>query len=155
MVISLLFECSVFLIHRWQYWWEKIILWIVSFELHIQFSEFSLVYSFIISCFSIIIWQQLPKTLIFYCFSYIIREVNKKVLKVPGIEQQVKNFPLIFFCLFGFPKLWLIRPCQYLGAMVVRLNNNCPCVVPMFIIERSLSGDYHSSVLGYCSLTTI
>ena len=109
MVISLLFECSVFLIHRWQYWWEKIILWIVSFELHSQFSEFSLVYSFIISCFSIIIWQQLPKTLIFYCFSYIIREVNKKVLKVPGIEQQVKNFPLIFFAYLGFQNFdWFV-----------------------------------------------
>lgn len=124
MVISLLFECSVYLIHRWQYWWEKIILWMVSLELQSQFSEFCLVYSFIISCFSIITWQQLPKMLIFYCFSYSKREVNKKVLKVPGIEQKVIRFPLILFCLLGFSKLWLIRLCQCLGSMVVRLNNN-------------------------------
>lgn len=124
MVISLLFECSVYLIHRWQYWWEKIILWMVSLELQSQFSEFCLVYSFIISCFSIITWQQLPKMLIFYCFSYSKREVNKKVLKVPGIEQKVIRFPLILFCLLGFSKLWLICLCQCLGSMVVRLNNN-------------------------------
>ena len=28
--------------------------------------------------------------------------MNKKVLKVPGIEQKVKRFPLIFFAYLGF-----------------------------------------------------
>lgn len=32
---------------------------------------------------------------ILYCFSYSKREVNKKVLKVPGIEQKVKISSLL------------------------------------------------------------
>ena len=34
--------------------------------------------------------------------SYQGVQMNKKVLKVPGIEQKVKRFPLIFFAYLGF-----------------------------------------------------
>ncbi len=41
-----------------------------------------------------------------YCFCYSKREVNKKVLKVPGIEQKVKLF---FFFFIYFLLIWVFK----------------------------------------------
>ena len=40
-----------------------------------------------------------------YCFCYSKREVNKKVLKVPGIEQKVKPFFVYFLLIWVFKTL--------------------------------------------------